>query len=70
MTKSLEESAKSAYCYLDGIGEQTFYIGGMDAVNRLNTVMRDLRESLTAPKPCQCQTPERCNLYDRCCKND
>jgi hypothetical protein len=70
MTKSLEESAKSAYRYLDGIGEQTFYIGGEAAVKRLNTVMQDLRESLTAPKPCECLTPERCNLYDRCCKGD
>lgn len=70
MTKSLEESAKSAYSYLDSIGEQTFYIGGEAAVNRLNTVMRDLRESLTAPKPCRCLTPERCDLYDRCCKGD
>jgi hypothetical protein len=70
MTKSLRESAKNAYQYLDSIGEQTYYVGGMEAVKRLNTVMGDLRESLNQPKPCKCVSPARCDAYDRCCKYD
>jgi len=70
MTKSIRESASEALQYLDGVGEQIYYVGGIEAVKRLNTVMSNLRESLREPQPCRCISPERCDLYDRCCKFD
>lgn len=66
--KSNDKAIRDAIEYLDGLGERTYFYGGMDAVNRLNNIVAGLRESLPDVVPCKCIHPEICDFNDRCCK--
>ena len=67
--RSNDKAILNAIEYLDGLGERTYFYGGMDAVNKLNNIMAGLRESLKDVAPCKCIHPHICDFNDRCCKN-
>jgi len=68
--RSNNKAILNAIEYLDGLGERTYFYGGMDAVNKLNNIMAGLRESLSDVKPCVCDRPHICDFNDRCCKGE
>ena len=55
--------------YLEKLGEYVFATGGLNAVNKLNETITNLRKSLNNVQPCACDRPQICDFNDRCCKN-
>jgi hypothetical protein len=63
------EALRAAFEYLDSIGSEIFCVGGKKSLAELNKIKQVVSSQLSRPKPCECITPEICNLYDKCCKN-